>query len=70
MDFGKWASSIGLEGNYTKDQMNYSRSYWFDFLPFYHMGLRANYQVNDQLSVNYWMVDGTNQTEPVNGYKD
>ncbi len=70
VDFGKWASSIGLEGNYTKDQMNYSRSYWFDFLPFYHMGLRANYQVNDQLSVNYWMVDGTNQTEPVNGYKD
>jgi Putative beta-barrel porin-2, OmpL-like. bbp2 len=70
LDFGKWASSIGLEGNYTKDQMNYSRSFWFDFLPFYHMGLRANYQVNDQLSVNYWMVNGANQTEPVNGYKD
>ncbi len=70
LDFGKWASSIGLEGNYTKDQMNYSRSFWFTFLPFYHMGLRANYQVNDQLSVNYWMVNGTNQTEPVNGYKD
>jgi hypothetical protein len=70
LDFGKWASSIGLEGNYTKDQMNYSRSYWFNFLPFYHMGVRANYQVNDQLSLNYWMVNGTNQTEPVNGYKD
>ncbi|MGA8743956.1 MAG: outer membrane beta-barrel protein, partial [Terracidiphilus sp.] len=25
-DFGKWASSLGIEGNYTKDQMNYSRS--------------------------------------------
>jgi len=70
LDFGKWASSIGLEGNYTKDQMNYSRSYWFDFLPFYHMGVRANYQVNDQLAVNYWIVNGTDQTEPVNGYKD
>jgi hypothetical protein len=70
LDFGKWASSIGLEGNYTKDQINYSRSFWFDFLPFYHMGVRANYQVNDQLAVNYWMVNGTNQTEPVNGYKD
>src|ERR1019366_4072133 len=34
VDFGKWASSLGLEGNYTKDQMNYSRSYWFNFLPF------------------------------------
>ena len=27
IDFGKWASSIGVEGNYTKDQMNYTRSY-------------------------------------------
>jgi hypothetical protein len=29
----KWASSLGIEGNYTQDQMNYSRSYWFEFLP-------------------------------------
>ena len=29
LDFGKWASSLGIEGNYTKDQMNYSRSLWF-----------------------------------------
>ena len=28
--------------------MNYSRSFWFNFLPFYHMGARAHYQVNDQ----------------------
>jgi hypothetical protein len=26
VDFGKWASSLGIEGNYTKDQVNYSRS--------------------------------------------
>jgi hypothetical protein len=31
VDFGKWASSLGLEGNYTKDQLNYSRSFWFDY---------------------------------------
>lgn len=70
VDFGKWASSLGIEGNYTKDQMNYSRSYWFNFLPFYHMGVRAQYQVNDELAVNYWVVNGTNQTEPYNGFKD
>jgi hypothetical protein len=40
VDFGKWASSLGLEGNYTKDQLNYSRSFLFDFLPFYHTGVR------------------------------
>jgi len=70
VDFGKWASSLGIEGNYTKDQMNYSRSYWFNFLPFYHMGVRTQYQVNDKLAVNYWVTNGTQQTEPFNGFKD
>jgi hypothetical protein len=69
-DFGKWASSLGLEGNYTKDQMNYSRSYWFDFLPFYHMGARLNYKLNDAVALNYWIANGTQQTEPFNGFKD
>jgi hypothetical protein len=70
VDFGKFASSLGLEGNYTKDQFNYSRSLWFDFLPFYHMGIRANYAFNDKLAMNYWTVNGTQQTEPFNGFKD
>jgi hypothetical protein len=70
IDFGKWASSLGIEGNYGQDQMNYSRSYWFDFLPFYHMGVRAHYQFNDKIGVNYWITNGTQQTEPYNGYKD
>ena len=70
VDFGKWASSLGIEGNYTKYQINYSRSYWFNFLPFYHMGIRANYEVNKKLALNYWIVNGTNQTEPTNGFKD
>ena len=43
VDFGKWASSLGIEGNYTQFQINYSRSYWFNFLPFYHMGIRTQY---------------------------
>ena len=50
VDFGKWASSLGIEGNYTKDQVNYSRSFFFDYLPFYHMGVRASYKVNDKLA--------------------
>jgi len=70
VDVGKFGSSIGIEGNYTKDQMNYSRSYWFDYLPFYHMGLRATFKVNDKLTLNYWLVNGTNQAEATNGYKD
>jgi hypothetical protein len=70
VDFGKWASSLGMEGNYTKDQINYSRSLLFDFLPFYHMGLRMNYKLNDVVALNYWIVNGTQQVEPTNGFKD
>lgn len=70
VDVGKWASSLGIEGNYTKDQVNYSRSFYFNYLPFYHEGIRTSYKVNDRLAVNYWIVNGTNQSEPTNSYKD
>jgi hypothetical protein len=70
IDFGKWASSLGFEGNYTKDQINYSRSYWFNFLPFYHMGARLAYTFNDGTSVHYWVTNGTQQTEAFNNFKD
>jgi hypothetical protein len=70
VDFGKFASSLGIEGNYTKDQMNYSRSYWFNFLPFYHMGFRTSYPVSDKFALNYWLINGTNQVEPTNSFKD
>jgi hypothetical protein len=70
VDFGKWSSSLGIEGNYTKDQINYSRSFWFNFLPFYHMGLRASIPLSDRFSINYWVVNGINQVEATNGFKD
>jgi len=70
VDFGKWASSLGAEGNYTKDQMNYTRSFYFYYLPFYHLGLRTAYHVNDKLTLNYWVVNGANQSEPTNSFKD
>jgi hypothetical protein len=70
VDVGKWGSSLGIEGNYSKDQFNYSRSFWFNFLPFYHMGVRATTPVNDRFTFNYWLVNGTNQIEATNGYKD
>ena len=70
VNFGKWASSLGIEGNFTQDQINYSRSYWFNFLPFYHMGARLNYQLTKSLALNYWVTNGTQQTEPFNNFKD
>ncbi len=69
VDFGKWGSSLGLETNYAKDQMNYSRSYYFNFLPFYHFGFRAKYPVNDKLTVMYHLINGVQQSEDFNGFK-
>jgi hypothetical protein len=69
LDFGKWASALGVEGNYTKDQIAYTRGYMFNYLPFYHMGLRANYNVTAKVNVAYWLVNGANDTEDLNGYK-
>jgi Putative beta-barrel porin-2, OmpL-like. bbp2 len=69
VDFGKWASALGTENNYSKDQMNYSRSYFFNFLPFYHMGFRAGYNVNSKINLTYWLVNGAQQTEDFNGFK-
>jgi hypothetical protein len=69
VDFGKFASALGFENNYTKDQINYSRSYFFDYLPFYHFGLRTTYPVNDKLSLTYWLVNGAQQSEDFNSFK-
>ena len=69
LDFGKWSSALGYENNYTKDQINYSRSYFFDFLPFYHMGFRASYNFTPKVNLTYWLVNGVQQTEDFNGFK-
>jgi hypothetical protein len=69
VDMGKFASALGIETNYAKDQMNYSRSYYFNYLPYYHTGLRATYPVHSKMNATYWLVNGANQTEDFNGFK-
>jgi len=69
VDFGKWSSALGIENNYTKDQMNYSRSYLFNFLPFYHFGFRTSYNATPWLNVSYWLVNGVQQSEDFNSNK-
>jgi hypothetical protein len=34
------------------------------------MGARVNYKFNDAVALNYWVTNGTQQTEPFNGFKD
>jgi hypothetical protein len=68
-DFGKFASMLGYETNYAKDDQAFSRSYLFNFLPYYHSGLRVTYPVNDTVSVLYMLTNGIQQTEDFNDYK-
>ena len=68
-DFGKFASNLGYETNYAKDDQAFSRSYLFNFLPYYHSGLRVTYPINDKVSVLYMLTNGIQQTEEFNDYK-
>ena len=69
LDVGKFAGSLGYETNYAKDNFNYSRSFFFNYLPYYHTGLRASYNVTDKLTATYWLVNGAQQAEDFNNSK-
>ena len=68
-DFGKFASMLGYETNYAKDNNNFSRAYLFNFLPFYHSGLRVSLPVSDKVTVMYMLTNGIQQTEDFNDFK-
>ena len=68
-DFGKFASNLGYETNYAKDNNHFSRAYLFNFLPFYHSGLRLTLPVSDQVTVMYMLTNGIQQTEDFNDFK-
>lgn len=69
VDFGKFASNLGYETNYAKDDFNFSRAYLFDFLPFYHAGLRTTLPLSDKVAVMYMLTNGIQQTEDFNNFK-
>jgi hypothetical protein len=69
MDFGKFASNLGFETNYAKDNNQFSRAYLFNFLPFYHSGLRLSLPVGDRVTLMYMLTNGIQQTEDFNDFK-
>jgi hypothetical protein len=69
VDFGRFASSLGFEGSFAKDQINYTRSLLFASLPFYHMGFRSSYKLGNSTTATWVLVNGINQTEDFNGFK-
>jgi hypothetical protein len=66
IDFGKFASTLGYETNYAKDNDAFTRSYLFNFLPYYHAGLRLTLPVSDGVAVSYAITNGAQQTEDFN----
>ena len=68
-DFGKFASNLGFETNYAKDNNQFSRAYLFNFLPFYHSGLRLSLPVHDKVTAIYMLTNGIQQTEDFNDFK-
>ena len=68
-DFGKFASNLGYETNYAKDNDHFSRAYLFNFLPFYHSGVRLTLPVSDQVTFMYMLTNGIQQTEDFNNFK-
>lgn len=43
--FGKFYTNIGFEGTRAKDNYQYSRSYLFNYGPFWHQGASATYAI-------------------------
>jgi hypothetical protein len=69
LDFGKFASNLGYETNYAKDNQAFSRAYLFNFLPYYHTGVRTSLPLSDKVTVLYMLTNGIQQTEDFNDFK-
>ena len=69
VDFGKFGSNLGYETNYAKDDFNFSRAYLYNFLPYYHMGVRTTLSVSDRVTLIYMLTNGIQETEDFNNFK-
>lgn len=55
---GIFASLIGYDSLYAKDNVNYTRPWGADFTPYLMLGVNAQYPVSDRLSVTGFVVNG------------
>jgi hypothetical protein len=61
LDLGQFYTIYGAEVAESWRNVNYSRgALYYSMQPFWHTGLRANYKVNDALSINALVVNGVN----------
>jgi hypothetical protein len=69
LDFGKFYTTAGAEVIPANKNWMYSRSFLFFNIPLLHTGARANFKVNDMLSLQASLVNGWNDDPDVNAWK-
>lgn len=55
---GIFASLIGYDGLYAKDNLNYTRPWGADFTPYLMLGVNAAYPLTDTLTGTFFVVNG------------
>jgi hypothetical protein len=69
-DVGKFVTPHGAEVIEAKDNWNYSRSLLFALaIPYYHVGVRGTYALNDKVSLGGFFVNGWNNAVDNNSGK-
>jgi hypothetical protein len=69
LDFGKFYTTAGAEVIPANKNWMYSRSILFFSIPLLHTGARANFKVNDQLTLQASVVNGWNNDPDNNAWK-
>jgi hypothetical protein len=69
LDFGKFYTTAGAEVIPANKNWLYSRSLLFFSIPLLHTGARANFKVNDMVSLQASVVNGWNDDPDVNAWK-
>ena len=58
LDFGKFVTPVGFEPTESNLNFNYSRSFMYALGPYYHVGAKLGYTVNDKVSVGAMLANG------------
>ena len=69
LDVGKFVTPIGTEPTESKDNYNYSRAFLYALGPYYHVGARLGYTVNDKFALGAMIVNGWNASGDNNSGK-
>lgn len=68
-EVGKFVTPIGTEPTEANLNNNYSRDYLYALGPYYHVGMRVAYNVNDKFALGGMIVNGWNATGDNNSGK-